>query len=219
VIVTSGTPATANASQNTAAITTTINSVGCVLGSTCSLTAPPALDVRFVPAGVSDGGTAFAGGLTRYDNNQPQVGSVNPAISSLGYLAYQAAPSLPQYAEQTIALPPYWTGTSLTVQFYSAATSGNVTWEVQSSCTAANTAIGSATFGTAATVTANVSATSTGLVTTSSVTVAANSANGCPATGATASSMMTYRIFRGPSDTASGNANLLGVTLSTGRTQ
>ena len=31
--------------------------------------------------------------------------------------------------------------------------------------------------------------------------------------------MMTYRIFRAASDTAAGNANLLGVTLVTGRSQ
>jgi hypothetical protein len=182
--------------------------------------AAPAPDVKYVPAGVSDGGAAFAGGLTRYDNNEPQSGSVNPAVSSLGYLAFQATPALPQYAEQTVALPPYWTGTTLTVQFYSpTATSGNVEWEVQSSCTAANGVVGSSTWGTAATVTTAVSSTAGGLVTTAAVTVAANSVNGCPAANATAPSMMTYRIFRAASDTATGNANLLGVTLVTGRSQ
>ena len=182
--------------------------------------AAPAPDVKYVPAGVSDGGAAYAGGLTRYDNNEPQSGSVNPAVSSMGYLAFSATPALPQYAEQTVALPPYWTGTSLTVQFYSsAATSGNVEWAVQSACTAANGVVGSATFGTAATVTTAVSSTSGGLVTTASVAVAANSVNGCPATSATSPSMMTYRIFRAASDTAAGNANLLGVTLVTGRSQ
>ena len=82
--------------------------------------AAPAADVKYVPAGVSDGGAAYAGGLTRYDNNEPQSGSVNPAVSGMGYLAFNATPALPQYAEQTVALPPYWTGTALTVQFYSA---------------------------------------------------------------------------------------------------
>ncbi len=38
--------------------------------------AAPAADVKYVPAGVSDGGAAYAGGLTRYDNNEPQSGSV-----------------------------------------------------------------------------------------------------------------------------------------------
>jgi hypothetical protein len=68
-------------------------------------------------------------------------------------------------------------------------------------------------------VTTAVSSTLGGLVTTASVTVAANSVNGCPATGATTPSMMTYRIFRAASDTAAGNANLLGVTLTTTRSQ
>ncbi|GEM_PF-5207792 len=182
--------------------------------------AAPAVAVEYYPAAVEDGGTAFASAWTRYDNNEPQTGSVNPAVSSLGYLAFQATPALPQYAEQTVALPPYWTGTTLTVQFYSpTATSGNVEWEVQSSCTAANGVVGSSTWGTAATVTTAVSSTLGGLVTTASVTVAANSVNGCPATGATSPSMMTYRIFRAASDTAAGNANLLGVTLVTGRSQ
>jgi hypothetical protein len=56
-------------------------------------------------------------------------------------------------------------------------------------------------------------------VTTASTTVAANGANGCPALGATSPTLMTYRIFRASSDSASGNANLLGVTLVTGRSQ
>jgi hypothetical protein len=185
-----------------------------------AITAPPANDVKYVPAAVSDSGTAYAGGLTRYDNNEPQVGSVAPATSALGYLAFQASPTTSQYAEQTIALPPYWTGTTLKILFYSPTiTSGNVEWEVQSNCTITNGVVGSATWGTPATVTTAVSSTLGGLVTTASVTVAANGVNGCPAVGATSSSIMTYRIFRAASDTALGNVNLLGITLSTSRTQ
>jgi hypothetical protein len=186
---------------------------------TPSVVATPAPQVTYVPAGVSDGGTAFAAGLTRYDNNEPQAGSVNPASSSLGYLAFNASPLLPQYAEQTIALPPYWTGTSIYINFYSAATTGSVAWEVQSACTPLNGVVGSASFGTPVTVTTVVSSVSGGLVATASTTLAANGANGCPVANATSPTLMTYRIFRASSDSASGNANLLGVTLVTGRSQ
>ena len=52
--------------------------------------AAPAVAVEFYPAAVSDGGTAFAAAWTRYDNNEPQTGSINPAASAQGYMAYQA---------------------------------------------------------------------------------------------------------------------------------
>ena len=182
--------------------------------------AAPAADVKYVPAGVSDGGAAYAGGLTRYDNNEPQSGSgesgrLRDGLSRLQRHARAAAVRGADGGPAAL-LDGHRAHCSV---LFAHGDEGNVEWEVQSSCTAANGVVGSSSFGTAATVTTAVSSTAGGLVTTASVTVAANSVNGCPATGATSPSMMTYRIFRAASDTAAGNANLLGVTLVTGRSQ
>jgi hypothetical protein len=184
--------------------------------------AAPPVAVEFYPAAVEDGGTAFAAAWTRYDNNEPQVGSVNPAASAVGYLAFQATPVLPQYAELTVSEPAYWTGTSISIDFFSSATTGNVTWEVQATCVAAGTALSSSyspTFSTATGVTTAVSGTAYGLVTTATLSnIAAPGAGNCPSSPTTPTKV-TYRIYRSASDTAAANANLLGATLLTTRSE
>jgi hypothetical protein len=198
---------------------TTVNGQSCALGGTCTIAAAPPVEVKYYPAAVCDGGTAYASGVTRYDNQQPQAGCVLPASSTLGYLAFNAAPTLPQYAEATVSTPSYWTGTSLYINFYATATSGNVTWEVQAACVNANSLVGAPNFGTAVPVTTTVSSTSNGNVQTAILSnIATPGANGCPSTPTTPG-LLTYRIYRAASDTASGNANLLGITLTTGRSQ
>jgi hypothetical protein len=198
---------------------TTVNGQSCALGGTCTITAAPPVDIKYYPAAVCDGGTAYASGVTRYDNQQPQAGCVLPGSSTLGYLAFNAAPALPQYAEATVSTPSYWTGTSLYINFYAMATSGNVTWEVQTACVNANSVVGAPSFGTAVPVTTLVSSTSNGNVQTAILSnIATPGANGCPSTPTTPG-LLTYRIYRAASDTASGNANLLGITLATGRSQ
>jgi hypothetical protein len=198
-----------------------VNGITCTIGSSCTITAAPPPQVIYEPAAVSDGGSAFAAALTRYDNNQPQTGSVNPGTSALGYMAFNASPALPQYAEQTVALPAYWTGTSLFINFSSSVTTGTVEWEVEVACTAVNTAVGGATWSSPVTVTTSVSSTANGLVTTAELSniAAPGVTAGCPAVGATSPSFLSYRIFRGTSDTAAANANLLGITMLIGRSQ
>jgi hypothetical protein len=198
---------------------TTVNGQTCALGGTCTITATPPVDIKYYSAAVCDGGTAYASGATRYDNQQPQAGCVLPASSTLGYLAFNAAPTLPQYAEATVSTPSSWTGTSLYINFYATATSGNVTWEVQTACVNANSVVGTPNFGTTVPVTTTVSSTSNGNVQTAILSnIATPGANGCPSTPTTPG-LLTYRIYRAASDTASGNANLLGITLATGRSQ
>jgi hypothetical protein len=184
--------------------------------------AAPAVGVEFYPAAVSDGGTAFAAAWTRYDNNEPQTGSINPAASAQGYMAYQAAPVQPQYAELTVSEPGYWTGTGISIDFFSAATSGNVTWEVQAVCIAAGTALTSSfspTFSTPVALTTAVSSTADGLVTTATASNLISPGTGSCPSSPTTPTKVTYRIYRAASDTAAGNANLLGATLLTGRSQ
>jgi hypothetical protein len=184
--------------------------------------AAPPLAVEFYPAAVSDGGTAFAAAWTRYDNNEPQTGSINPAASAQGYMAYQAAPTQLQYAELTVSEPGYWTGTSISIDFFSSATTGNVTWEVQAACVVMGTALTSSyspTFSTPVAMTTAVSSTANGLVTTAtSSTLIAPGVGSCPSSPTTPTKV-TYRIYRSASDTAAGNANFLGATLLTGRSQ
>lgn len=210
-----------NVSQLTSA-STTVNGVSCSLGGSCTIAtgaATPAAEVKYYAAAVCDGGTAFASGMTRYDNQEPQVGCVLPASSSLGYLAFGAAPVAPQYAEATVSTPAYWTGTNLAINFYSAATTGSVTWEIQTACVTANGVVGAPSFGAPVAVTATVSATSNGDVVTAVLpNVAAPGVNGCPAAPASPG-LLTYRISRSATDTAAGDANLLGATLITGRSQ
>lgn len=184
--------------------------------------AAPAVAVEFYPAAVSDGGTAFAAAWTRYDNNEPQTGSINPAASAQGYMAFQAAPVLPQYAELTVSEPGYWTGTGISIDFFSAATTGNVTWEVQAVCIAAGTALTSSyspTFSTPVALTTAVSSTSNGLVTTATASNLISPGTGSCPSSPTTPTKVTFRIYRAASDTAAGNANLLGATLLTGRSQ
>ena len=188
-----------------------------------TVTAAPPVAVEFYPAAVSDGGTAFAAAWTRYDNNEPQTGSVNPAASALGYMAFQPGEVLHQFAELTLSEPPYWTGTSISFDFFSSATTGNVAWQVQAGCIPANTALTTSystpSFSTTAETITAVSSTANGLVTTATLSnFIAPGVGGCPSSPTTPTKV-TYRIFRDPMDTAAGNANFLGATLLTGRSQ
>lgn len=202
---------------------TTVNGQTCALGGACTIatgsSTPPA-EIKFYPAAVCDGGSAYASGVTRYANNQPAAGCVLPSSSALGYLAFSAAPTSPEYAEATVATPPYWTGTSAYIKFYSLATTGTVTWDVQTACTNDGSIIGAPVFGTPVTVTPTVSSTSGAGVTTAVLSgIALPGANGCTAGTIAPGSLVTYRIYRSATDTAAGSANLLGVTLVTGRSQ
>jgi hypothetical protein len=184
--------------------------------------AAPAVAVEFYPAAVSDGGTAFAAAWTRYDNNEPQTGSINPAASAQGYMAFQAAPVLPQYAELTVSEPPYWTGTGISLDFFSAATTGNVIWYAQAACIPAGAALTSSyspTFTSGATLTTAVSSTSDGLVTTATLSSLIGPGVGSCPSNPTTPTKVTFRISRWLSDTAAGDANFLGATLLTGRSQ
>jgi hypothetical protein len=211
-----------NAIPNTALANsaTTVNGQSCALGATCTIAAPPATDIKYYPAAVCDGGTAFASGVTRYDNQQPQAGCLLPASSTAAYLAFNAAATLPQYASATIATPTYWTGTSLYLKFAGTAATGTVGWIVDAACTNDGQVISTATFGTATTVTTAVSSTLGASVTTAVFTnVGVPGTNGCTAGTTVPGSLLTYRIHRSASDTQVGNANLLGVVVVTGRSQ
>ena len=200
---------------------TTVNGQTCALGGTCTIatgSVTPPLTYTYFPAAVSDGGTAFAGGFTRYSNNQPQTGSVAPSSSALGYLLFQATPTQPQYAELTTTAPPFWTSTGLYINFYSTSTSGNAVLDVQTACVTPGQVVGSPTFSTAIVTTTPVSSTANGLVRTALISsIATPGANGCPALGMTTPTMLTVRVYADA--TSAVPVNFTGATLVTGRSQ
>jgi hypothetical protein len=190
------------------------------LGQLISVASPPAIDVRFVAAAICNGGVAYSAGLSTYDNQQPQFGCIAPATSAAAYMAFQAAASPSQYATVTVATPPYWTGTDLVFTFKGTATTGNVGWIVETGCTNANGDVSAPTFGTPVTVTTTVSGTLGGTVNgAQTANVAVPATNGCTASTTGPSSLVTLRIHRSASDSQTGDAHLLGITLTTHRSQ
>ena len=200
---------------------TTVNGTTCALGGSCTIatgSSTPPLTYAYFPAAVSDGGAAYAGAFARYNNNEPQAGSVAPTSSALGYLLFQATPTKPQYAELTTVAPPYWTSSGIYLNFYSTATSGNAVLDVQTACVSPGAVVGVPVFSTAIVTTAAVSSTANGLVRTALISgIAAPGINGCPASGMTAPTMLTIRIYADP--TSSVPVYFTGATLVTGRSQ
>lgn len=215
-VVASAIPNTALANSST-----TVNGVTCSLGGTCTIpvgSGTPPLTYTYFPAAVSDGGSAFAAGFTRYKNNEPQTGSVNPATSALGYMLFQATPTLPQYAELTTTAPAYWTSSGIYLEFYSTAVTGNAVMDVQTACVTANQVVGSPTFSTAIVTTTAVSTTANGKVRTALIpNIATPGSNGCPALGMTTPTTLTIRVYADA--TSAVPVYLMGATLVTGRSQ
>lgn len=204
---------TGSATLNSSPICT--NSTGCPPSTT-----PAGSETRFIPSATCNGGVAYSSGLSTYDNQQPQLGCINSAASAAAYMAFQAAASNPQYATATFATPPYWTGSDIAVVFGAIATTGNVSWVLESGCSNPNGDLSSITWGTPVTITANASSTSLGLVNTALTTgFAVPGTNSCAAGTTAAGSLVTYRLHRASTDTAAGDAHLLGVVLTSRRSQ
>jgi hypothetical protein len=201
---------------------TTINSYPCTIGSSCTVSAAPAVEIRAYQLAVTSGGVAYFNGATPYSTQQPQAGAVAPATSSLGYVAFNAAATNPQYLELTIQPPTYWTASDVAISFFAPATTGNVTWEIQTACPQFNVAPGAPTFSSVQPITTAVSTTTNGLVSTAILTnIAAPGTNGCTAGTTALGTPLTVRLFRanGGTDTAAGNANALTLVLLTHRSQ
>ena len=175
--------------------------------------APPP-DVIYIPAAPCDNGTPVPTGLVRVGTQGPPPICLSPSISSAGAFAFGGGATTPQYVSATIATPSNWTGTSLYIKFAGSATTGNVSWIVDASCTNDGQVISTQSFGTTTTITTSVSATLGASVTTAVFSnIGFPGSNGCQ-TGATApGSLLTYRIHRSATDTQSGVANLLGVIV------
>ena len=185
-----------------------------------SLTSTAVTTSTFLQAAQCNGGVAFATGLAVYDNNAPPPGCSAAATSTAAYLAFQAAPSLPQYAEAAAVLPAFWTSSDITVLYTAAsATSGTFILEVETACPAnSGSTPGTPSFGTASTVTVTVPGTAGQQGTASITGIATAGVNGCPSASSTPS-QLAYRIFRSPSDTATGNIQIGDVILTTHRSQ
>lgn len=183
---------------------------------------PPGSESRWVASATCNGGVAYSSGLSTYDNQQPTLGCISSATSAAAYMSFTAAASSPQYASATFATPPFWTGSDLTFTFAAVATTGNVAWILESGCTNAGGDVSTITFGTPVTVTTAASGTTLRLVNTATTaSFVVPGTNGCAAGTTGAGSLVTYRVHRAQTspDTASGDAHLLGVTLTTHRSQ
>jgi hypothetical protein len=191
---------------------------GLLQNQPCGGVVTPPLTYTYLPAAVSDNGTAFASGFTRYSTNMPQAGSVNAATSTIGYLSFNPTPSVPQYAERTVIMPPYWTTASMMLQFYSTVTVGNSVMNIQTACVTANQVVGVPTFSTDIITTTAVSATAGGNVQTALIAnIATPGLNGCPAIGMTTPTQVTIRLYA--NSTSAVQTYLTGATLIVGRSQ
>jgi hypothetical protein len=133
-------------------------------------------------------------------------------------MLFQAAPTLPQYAEVTTTAPAYWTTSGIYLEFYSTAVTGNAVLDVQTACVTANQVVGSPTFSTAIVTTTAVSTTANGKVRTALIpNIATPGANGCPALGMTTPTTLTIRVYA--SATSAVPVYFMGATLVTGRSQ
>jgi hypothetical protein len=176
-------------------------------------------ETRYVPAAICNGGVAYSAGLSTYDNQQPQLGCINPAVSAAAYMAFQAAAASPQYATVTFAPPAYWTGSDITLAFSAVATAGSVNWILESGCSNANGDISAVKFGAPVTLAAPVSAAPLGLATTATLAnFAVPGTNGCAAGTAGVGSLITVRLHRSV-DSAAGDAHLLGAIVTSKRSQ
>ena len=199
---------------------TTVNGTSCVLGGSCTIatgSSTPPLTYTYFPAAVSDGGSAFAAGFTRYGSNEPTAGSVS-GTSALGYLLFQASPAQPQYAELTTTAPPFWTSTGMYLNFYSSATTGNGVLDIQTACVTPGQVVGAPTFSTAVAMTTAVSSTANGMVRTVLISgIATPGVNGCPAAGMTTPTVLTVRVYADA--TSAVPVYFTGATLVFGRSQ
>jgi hypothetical protein len=120
------------------------------------------------------------------------------------------AAGVSQSIQDHFYLPPDWTGAiDVVLEWRAAATTGNVTWQMQTAGIAANGGFDPA-FNSANTVTTNANGT-TNLATYSSITA-------LTLTGITADSEFVWKLSRSASDTMSGAAQLLSIRFTIRRT-
>ncbi len=197
----------------------TVNSIPCTLGGTCTITAPPPEAWSYYSFAAEDGGTASAAAFLRYDNNQPQAGSVAPATTTEAYMLFQATPTLPQYLEDAgLTVPPYWTGTDLFVAWYSTATTGNAVIDVQTACVLNGSAAGTIAYSSPVTITQAVSGTAGLLMLTPVQTnILLPASTGCTGSGSTTPTRIAVRVYMDA--TSAVPVYGLGAELGTKRSQ
>jgi hypothetical protein len=175
----------------------------------------PTSQVSWIPAATCSGGVASRADLSTYANHVPKLGCYAPDASTAAYMAFEAQPVEPQYVSATFAAPPNWTGSDLALVFAGTMLTGNVTWTVQAGCSNADDVFSKVTFSEGTDVLATVSSMPSGVVRTTALTNFVSPAiNNCAA-----GSLVTYRISRSNNDTLLGDAHLLGVVLTSRKSQ
>jgi hypothetical protein len=171
-----------------------------------SVTAP---HTTIYPVATANNGNALYGpGWSGFSSNAPSFGVLGDGSNSnvQGYAGFANGAGVQQSLTMQTWVPANFSPTvNVSFKFFTAATTGNVTWGVQAACVADGTNAASPTFGTAATVTTTAP--------TSANTVITSSAAAVVVPTCAAGSEVVYQVFRSTTDTAAATANLLAVGL------
>ena len=173
-----------------------------------SASAPKKVLLRYIGAGKQ---TVWvpAGAMTTRTTNGAAAGTTESTTNKIMRRTFDFDQSTDEFAQFTIAMPKGWNESTVTAQFvWECGVTGNVVWGLQGVAISDDDLVDAA-FGTAQTVTDGVTATTDVMVSaeTSAITLA-----GTPAEG----DLVVFQVYRDAdngSDTAAGDAKLLGVRL------
>ena len=141
--------------------------------------------------------------------NGAALGCMDENSSTAGYFAFQPATVAPEYVFGLAALPSPWKAADVTLSFYSSATTGSVSWSVETACGSGGFS-NSPIYGPTATVTTAAAATANQIVNTATLAnIATSASNGC-----VPGSTMQFRITRSAVDSLAAEAYLVGVSMT-----
>jgi hypothetical protein len=166
------------------------------------LTVPEAHEFAVANCDTSGGGYS---GWDIPSSGNPTYACISGTDSRIGSLDFTEGGT--EYAFQRFRLPSDWTGT-VTIYLYwlSAATSGNVVWQLQTTCVADTEIVVDSTWNTVQTVTDATQGTTNRLNT---ATIASVTTTGCAA-----GELFKFRLYRDPahaSDSLGATARLISV--------
>lgn len=175
---------------------------------------------QFVPAAVCNNAVPTSAAMSVYDNNAPTGVCGNSAQSTAAGLAFALSPSANQYAQGVISFPAYWTHTDAIVTLWAdTATSGTVTFKIQTACLANGQTPGSESWTSGVAVATTVPGTVNNYVISSNfASVGVPGSGTCPS-NPTVGGELEFRIFLSANSASGGNAIVQGITFNTTRSQ
>lgn len=184
------------------------------------LTSTAVTTTQFVPAAVCNNAVPTSAAMSVYDNNAPTGVCGNSAQSTAAGLAFALSPSANQYAQGVISFPAYWTHTDAIVTLWAdTATSGTVTFKIQTACLANGQTPGSESWTSGVAVATTVPGTVNNYVISSNfASVGVPGSGTCPS-NPTVGGELEFRIFLSANSASGGNAIVQGITFNTTRSQ